>query len=128
MSLRAYFESTEGTGILATADADGKVDAAVYARPHVMEDGTVAFVMSNRLSHHNLQSNPHAAYLFMEKGPDYEGKRFFLTKVREDQDPELIKKHRRRSYPPEDEARMAPLTMVFFRIDKELPLIGAGPK
>lgn len=35
MDLNNYFENTKGRGILATADADGKVDAAVFARPHV---------------------------------------------------------------------------------------------
>jgi len=39
MSISEYFENTKGTGVLATADSEGKVDAAIYARPHVMEDG-----------------------------------------------------------------------------------------
>ena len=62
------------------------MDAAVYSRPHVMEDGTVAFIMRDRLTHHNLQSNPHAAYLFLEKAAGYQGKRLFLTKVTEEKD------------------------------------------
>ena len=67
MNLKGYFENTKGGGVLATADSDGKVDAAVYARPHFMEDGTIAMIMRDRLTHHNLQSNSHAAYLFHEK-------------------------------------------------------------
>lgn len=123
MNLKDYFENTKGVGVLATADADGKVDAAVYSRPHVLEDGTLAFIMRDRLTHHNLQSNPHATYLFMEKGPGYEGKRLFVTKVREEQDTELLKSLRRRQYLDEkDEAKF----LVFFRLNKELPLIGAG--
>ena len=31
MTLAEYFRSMNGTGILATADADGKVDAAIYS-------------------------------------------------------------------------------------------------
>ncbi|MFZ0134242.1 MAG: pyridoxamine 5'-phosphate oxidase family protein, partial [Desulfobacterales bacterium] len=58
MTLAEYFENTEGFGVLATADSDGKVDAAVYARPHFLEDGTIAMIMRERLTHHNLQSNP----------------------------------------------------------------------
>ena len=38
MNLKTYFEDTEGTGVLATADSNGKVDTAIYARPHFMED------------------------------------------------------------------------------------------
>jgi len=125
MNLKGYFENTKGGGVLATADSDGKVDAAVYARPHFMEDGTIAMIMRDRLTHHNLQSNAHAAYLFHEDGPDYKGKRLFLTKLREEQDTELIKSLRRRQYIDEtDEARF----VVFFQIDKELPLIGSGGK
>ena len=123
MSLNEYFENTEGFGVLATADGEGRVDAAVYARPHFMEDGTVAMIMRDRLTHHNLQSNPHAAYLFREKTPGYKGKRLFLTKIREEQDSELLQSLRRRQYIDEkDEVKF----LVFFSIDKELPLIGAG--
>jgi len=123
MNLKDYFENTKGVGVLATADSDGKVDAAVYGRPHVMEDGTLAVIMRDRLTHHNLQSNPHATYLFMEKGPGYKGKRLFITKVREEQDTELLNSLRRRQYLDEkDEAKF----LVFFKLDKELPLIGAG--
>jgi hypothetical protein len=39
MDLKEYFNDTKGVGVLATSDADGKVDAAIYARPHFMEDG-----------------------------------------------------------------------------------------
>ena len=51
------------------------------------------------------------------------GKRFFLSKVREEQDSELLQSLQRRQYINEkDEAKF----LVFFKIDKELPLIGAG--
>jgi hypothetical protein len=123
MELKEYFENTEGRGILATADSDGKVDTAIYARPHFMDDGTIALIMRDRLSHHNLQSNAHACYMFIEKGPGYKGKRFFLTKVREEQDSELLQSLRRRQYIDEkDESKF----LVFFKIDRELPLVGAG--
>ena len=123
MELREYFEKNEGKAILSTADGDGKVDAAVYARPHFMDDGTIALIMRDRLTHHNLQSNSHACYLFMEKGPGYKGKRLFLTKVREEQDTELLQSLRRRQYLNEkDEAKF----LVFFQVDKVLPLVGAG--
>ena len=123
MEMKYYFESTKGVGVMATADADGKVDAAIYARPHYMDDGTIAMVMRDRLTHHNLQSNPHAAFLFIEDGPGYKGKRLFLTKVREEQDSELLQSLRRRKYKDDKgEAKF----LVFFKLEKELPLIGAG--
>jgi hypothetical protein len=123
MTMEDYFENAKGLGVLATADSEGKVDVAVYSRPHVMDSETVAFIMRDRLTHHNLQSNPHAAYLFKEEGGKYVGKRLFLTKIREEQDSELAYKLRRRKYPDD---KKEPLLLVYFRIDKVLPLIGPG--
>jgi len=123
MNLKTYFEETKGTGVLATADSNGKVDTAIYARPHFMEDGTLAMIMRDRLTHHNLESNPHACYMFIEKGPGYKGKRLFLTKVREEENSDLIQSLRRRQYIRKtDESNY----LVFFTIEKELPLVGAG--
>jgi hypothetical protein len=121
-NLKEYFESTKGTGILATADSRGKVDAAIYSRPHFLEEETLAFIMRDRLTHHNLQSNPHATFLFMEDGPGYKGKRLFLKKVREENNPELILKIKRRKDTEENEE---PRFLMYFRLDKELPLIGS---
>jgi len=120
MNLKQYFDNNKGLGIMSTADADGKVNAAIYARPHVMEDGTLAFIMRDRLTHNNLGSNPHANYLFKEDGPGYKGSRFSLTKVREEQDSELLQDLRRRQYIDEsDESKF----LVFFKINKTLPLV-----
>lgn len=124
MSLKEYFEKTEGTGVLATADADGRVDVALYARPHVIEDNTVAFIMRERLSHHNLRSNPQAAYLFIEKGPDYKGKRIYLTMLREETNTDLIKQLVRKEHGMDNPKDDANRYLVFFQIDKERPLIG----
>ena len=123
MQLKHYFEETKGTGVIATADAAGRVDAAVYARPHVMEDGTLAFIMRDRLTHSNLQANPHAMFLFVEEGPGYKGVRLYLTKLREEQDSELLKKLKRREYADDDRVK---LFLVFFRLDQQLPLVGDG--
>ena len=123
MNLKQYFDTKKGFGILSTADSDGKVDAAVYARPHFMEDGTLALIMRDRLSHHNLQSNPHATFLFKEEGPGYRGKRLFMSKVREEENTELLESLRRRkSAYGNGEDRF----LVFFKLDKELPLVGDG--
>ncbi len=126
MDLKNYFESTEGTGILATADAEGKVDAAVYSRPHVLEDGTVALIMRDRLSHKNLTTNPHAAYLFKENGPGYKGKRLFLTRIREEEGGDLLASIQRRCPAPDDEQIKGPRYLVIFKIDQILPLVGSG--
>ena len=123
MNLREYFESVKGRGVLATADEEGKVDVAIYATPHFIDDETIAFIMRDRLTHSNLQSNPHAAYLFMEAGQKFTGKRLFLTKTREEKDSELLYSLRRKKY---SDDKNEPKFLVFFQIDKVLPLIGSG--
>jgi hypothetical protein len=122
MELKEYFENKRGLGVFATADADGRVDAAVYSRPHIMEDGTIAFIMRDRLTHHNLKSNPHATFLFKEDGSGYNGMRLYLTKVKEEKNTERLEalRRRRKDY-DEEEVRF----LVYFRIDKSLPLIGS---
>jgi len=123
MKLDDYFDQKKGVGILSTADSEGKVDAAIYARPHLMEDGTLAFIMRDRLSHHNLQSNPHATYLFKEEGSGYRGKRLFMTRVREEQNTGQLESLRRRK---SDYGNGEDRFLVFFKLDNELPLIGDG--
>ena len=123
MELKNYFENTKGLGVLSTADNHGKVNSAVYSRPHVMEDGSLAFIMRDRLTHKNIQSNPHAIYLFREDGPGYMGKRLYLTKIREEEDAELIDSLSRRGY-PSDQDRRESRFLVFFDLNEERPLVG----
>jgi len=127
MNLREYFETKKGFGVLSTADREGRVDAAVYSRPHFMEDGSIAFIMRDRLTHKNIQENPHALYLFREDGPGYQGRRLFLTRLREEENAALIEKLRRRSS-PDSESKQEMRFLVYFTIDQQLPLIGTGDK
>ena len=120
-NLQEYFETAKGLGVLATADSAGKVDAAIYSRPHFLEEGTMTFIMRDRLTHHNLQSNASATFLFIEEGKGYHGKRLFLKKVREENNPELIRKIKRRTFTDDNEALAF---LVYFTLEKELPLIG----
>jgi len=129
MKLNEYFENAKGLGVLATSDASGKVNAAVYSRPHFTDEGDenmVAFIMADRLSHANIQTNPHAAFLFMEEREGYVGKRLHLTKVREETNEELVAAICRRcNY--NMYGKEALRYVVFFKVDEVLPLIGPGP-
>ena len=125
LSLKQYFEGAKGTGVLATADGEGLVDTAIYAKPHVMDKETVAFIMAERLTHHNLQTNNHAAFLYKEDGPGYKGIRLFLTKLREEKDSDLLYSIRSKRYAGGKEEGN-PRFLVFFKVDKILPLVGAG--
>jgi hypothetical protein len=127
MKDKEYFENTKGKGVLATADDQGIVDAALYAKPFFVDDNTVVFIMADRLSHENLKSNGHAAYLFMEDENILKGRRLYLTKIREDKNTELIDELRRlRNYASQDRIYEEDSFLVYFSIDKVLPLIGHG--
>jgi len=127
MKLTEYFEQAKGVGVLATADAKGKVNVAIFARPHFLDEndeGTCAFIMSDRASHDNIRQNPSAAYLFIEGGEEYVGKRLSLTMIREETDPEKIKAIRRSNIPRISEEEGKTKYFVHFRIDGVRPLIG----
>ncbi len=122
MNLSDYFENVKGTGILATADGSGKVNAAIYARPHFIDENTLAFIMTEKLTHANLQANPNAAYLFIEDKPGYSGRRLYLKKTKEEQNAGLVKEMRRSSSHShgDDDRRY----VVYFTVESVLPLIG----
>ena len=125
MKLSEYFDNAKGRGVLATSDSQGKVDVAVYSRPHFIDEETVAYIMTDRLTHANLQTNAHAAYIFVETGEKLAGTRLYLTKVKEESDPEVIAKIRwRKSYTVPEDQQMEKRFLVYFHIDKVLPLTG----
>lgn len=124
MTLKDYFDSNTGTCVLSSADRNGKVNSAIYSSPRVMDDGTVAFIMRERLTYRNILENPHAACMFIEHGMGYQGIRLFLAMVREDNDRELIARMTRRNLSPEQDRAKGPKHLVIFRVDRILPLIG----
>ncbi len=122
MNLQDYFTTTTGTGILSTSDAAGNVNAALYSRPHFFEDGSIAFIMNDKLSHKNLQENTKAAYLFIESGSKRDGIRLYLEKIREEENAEMIAKLRRHGASDND-APGKKLFLVYFKIIRTRPLV-----
>ncbi len=125
MQFAEYFDNHKGVGVLSTADRQGKVDAAIYARPNVLDDGSLAFIMRDRLTHQNITGNPYAVYLFIENAAGYQGVRLYLKKIREDDDAELVRSMTRRCLTPEEDAAKGPKFIVYFKVEKALKLIGA---
>ena len=123
MSLAEYFENIKGMGVLATSDADGKVDIAIYSRPYIIDENTIAFSMLERLSYSNIQSNPKAAYMFVEQGEGYAGKRLYLTKTSEEKDPERIKEIKQQ-HTKTRESDEKVRHLMYFTVDKVRPLVG----
>ena len=122
MKLSEYFHKAQGHGILATVNTEGKVNAAIYARPYLLDDKTALFIMAERLTHANLKINPWATYIFIESGQGYSGKRLYLKKLKEEKNSELISKICRRcdySHHSVDNKYI-----VYFNVESTLPLIG----
>eukprot|EP00767_Chilomastix_cuspidata_P008578 gnl/Chilomastix_cuspidata/9944.p1 GENE.gnl/Chilomastix_cuspidata/9944~~gnl/Chilomastix_cuspidata/9944.p1 ORF type:complete len:141 (-),score=0.98 gnl/Chilomastix_cuspidata/9944:109-483(-) len=123
MDIKTYFETAKGTGVLSTSDSEGNVDSAIYARPHIMEDGSISFIMRDKLSHKNLETNPKASYIFIEEGKGYKGKRLVLKKIKEEKDSDLIDKLARRHYADDRLRGEEKRFLVSFLIEKERPLV-----
>ncbi len=123
MDLKQYFTDTEGVGVLSTADADGKVNSAIYSRPHLLDDGYVSFIMRDRLTRSNLQQNPSAHFLFMEKERGFSGVRIYLEKFKEIEDKELIAQLSRRTGHTKMDENSA-IFLVSFKVIKMLELLG----
>lgn len=121
MNLRSYFTEHTGTGILATADKNGVVNTAIYARPHILEDGKIAFVMRDRLSHKNVIENPGASYLFKENGSGTEGIRLRLTRLEEFTDHAVLDEPSRK---PGGEMTHENRFFVTFQVDRCFRLVG----
>ncbi|MBN1974785.1 MAG: pyridoxamine 5'-phosphate oxidase family protein [Sedimentisphaerales bacterium] len=124
MDLKEYFGNTEGTGILATSDSEGSVDLAIYSRPYIIDENKIAFSMLERTSYENVQSNPKAAYMFIEKGEGYNGKRLYLKKTGEETDKERIENIRAQRQKKHESKTESVRHFVYFSVEKIRPLTG----
>ena len=62
-----YFNKSPRTGTLSTADKAGKVDSAVFGSPRMTDEKTVVMGLGKNRTLANLQQNPNAVYLIMER-------------------------------------------------------------
>ena len=89
MKLAELFENN-GLGIMASAAGDGAVNTAVYARPHVIDETTLVWGMTEGRTFRNLSQNPKAAYLFKTDKPGYQGVRLALELIRTEEEGEML--------------------------------------
>lgn len=113
-----------GTGVMATADADGIVNTAIYAFPRRIDEQTVAWGMTALRTYRNLQANPNASFLYIEPGGGYRGFRLTLRlKEFVESGPvfeEVRKNTRKVSSPDAAEALQA---VAYFTIVEKKPLV-----
>ena len=124
MNLMKFFTEHTGTGVFASADTNGVVNTAIYARPHVFDDNTLGFIMRNRLSRKNIHENGHASYLFIEKGDSYKGIRLQLKMISESTDNALLSNVSRSHGHDKENSNKEQRFLVIFSLEKCFTLIG----
>ena len=123
MDLAKLFEE-QGLGIMATADHEGRVNTAIYARPHVIDATTLVWGMTNKRSYQNIIQNPQAAYLFKLAAPGFQGVRLGLELLKTEEQGEMLARIQRNT----DEivgpgAGKAVTHAVWFKVVEIRPLI-----
>jgi hypothetical protein len=79
-----------GLGVMSTSSSDGKVNSAVYARPHIIDETTLIWGMTDNRTYQNLTRNRHAAFLFKTSGPGFSGVRLTLELIRTEEEGDLL--------------------------------------
>lgn len=91
MNLAELF-SHPGLGVMSTASPDGTVNSAVYARPHVIDETTLVWGMTDKRTFQNLTRNRHAAFLFKTGGPGFSGVRLALELIKTEESGPMLAK------------------------------------
>ncbi len=112
-----------GTGVMATADSDGAVNTAIYAPPHMTDEHTATWGMTDGRTYRNVIRNPNASFLYITPGGGFQGVRLTL-KLKEIRDSgPLLESIRSRTREASGEAAAGALKYVaFFQVIEERPL------
>jgi hypothetical protein len=81
MEVMSFFNKTARIGVLSTADADGKVNAAVFGSPRMIDENTVVMGIGENRTYKNLLDNPKAVFIIVEPGQslmEWKGLRVYL--------------------------------------------------
>ena len=81
MNLNELFQQ-QGLGVMATASKAGCVNTAVYARPHVINEKTMVWGMTEGRTYRNISENPQSSFLFKASVPGFSGVRLALELVK----------------------------------------------
>jgi len=91
MNLNELFQQ-QGLGIMATASKDGSVNTAVYARPHVIDEQTMVWGMTEGRTYRNITENPQASFLFKVSDPGFSGIRLALELLKTEESGPMLAK------------------------------------
>lgn len=89
MNLTELF-TNPGLGVFSTSSSDGRVNSAIYARPHVIDETTLVWGMTDKRTYQNLTRNRHAAFLFKLNSPGFSGVRLALELIKTEDEGDLL--------------------------------------
>ncbi|BBL67872.1 pyridoxamine 5'-phosphate oxidase family protein [Methanoculleus chikugoensis] len=128
--LMDYFNKQPRLGVLSTANKEGKIDAAVFGSPMMVDEKTVVMGLGNNRTFAYLQENPNAVFTIMEQGAtlaDWKGLRVYLKMKNYATSGETLETYRRQiaAAAGEDAAAMIHAS-VTFEVGEVRPLIDMG--
>jgi len=113
-----------GLGVMSTSSSEGKVNNAVYARPHVINETTLVWGMTDKRTYQNLTRNRHAAFLFKTNDPGFNGVRLALELIKTEEAGELLESIKENTDEIVGPGAGAVIThAVWFRVTEIRPLI-----
>ena len=89
MKLSELF-ANQGLAVMSTSAADGSVNSAIYARPHVIDESTLVWGMTDKRTYRNISENGHASFLFKTSSPGFSGVRLSLELLKTEEEGELL--------------------------------------
>jgi hypothetical protein len=114
-------------GVLATADAEGKPNAAYFGSPRLNEDGQLVMGMMENHSLANLEANPYAVFFTVKEAPvgwNTPGWRLYLECKQIDREGELLAQVKKAVAAGAGEAAAAGIKAgVLFEVTRVRPLV-----
>jgi hypothetical protein len=125
-----YFNKQPRIGILSTANREGKVDAAIFGSPMMIDEKTVVMGLGQNRTFTYLQENPNAVYTIVEEGEafmDWKGLRVYLKMKEYATSGETLETYKKQvaRAAGEDAAAMIHAS-VTFEVTEVRPLIDMG--
>jgi len=112
-----------GRGVIGTASKAGVVNMAVYAVPHVVDNDTVAWGMTDGRTWNNVRENPNASYAYFAPGGGFRGARLTLSLSRTEDSGEMLAKIRERTAYTSPGNPEAVRHVAYFKVVETRPLV-----
>lgn len=130
--LMEYFNKQPRIGVLSTANRDGKVDAAVFGSPQMVDEKTIVVALGKNRTFEYLQENPNAVFLIVEQGETemlegWKGLRVYLRMKEYATSGEMLDAYKRETARVVGEEAAAMIyAVVRFEVGEVRPLVDMG--